>query len=614
MARSSRAPWLQRIRAFLHPSIDRADPEERFRLRVIRTQAQVTSAAFFVPIVIYLLGVADKPSPTYLVVIAVLAGLMTISCLWLLRRGAHRASHFLIPVGFLLPDVVLLFGLTVELIYPVLIIMLYAMLLLPPWANVALHAIHLGIIATAVAVTDTYTLFPPDGDVNGGHYFSTYLILHTIATVYTANFRIHLRDVTEQLRARSRELAYLNEHLEDELQRRTEQLEHQQDELSRRRRAEVVANVASGIAHDIRNILGILQVNMDVLEMRPSLDPASDPPEAKEARTRIHRALHRGRELVERMFAVVRHDPLVREPFEVRAMFDAVVDLARSTLPAHVRLVQEHACPDAVVVGDRAQLEQVFLNLVSNAVAAIGDEPGEIRIASRLEGTTLRIDVVDTGAGIPPHALDRIFEPFFTTKPGGRGTGLGLAQVRRIVEEHEGTIDVSSTLDVGTTFRIALPASAGRNAPVAAPLALRPVATGSRRPVTVLAEDEDDIAEVVASTLPATTVVRARNVREAVAAVTSPAHRVELLILDLTLPGGSGRHVFEEARRVDPNLPVLVTTGRLESPDLDALREAPDVAFLAKPFTLRELRSAVARMIGRRLARVEPSAAASDPP
>ncbi|RMG99128.1 MAG: response regulator [Deltaproteobacteria bacterium] len=589
---------LQRLRAFLHPSIDRADPEERFRLRVIRTQAQVTSAAFFIPVVIYLLGVADKPSPTYLIVIAIAAGLMTISCLWLLRKRAHRASHFLVPVAFLLPDVVLPFGLTVELIYPVLIIMLYAMLLLPPWANVALHTIHLSIIAGFIAFTDTYSLFPPGGNVNATHYFSTYLILHAIGTVYTVNFRIHLRGVTEELRERSQELAYLNAHLEDELQRRTEQLEHQQDELSKRRRAEVVATIASGIAHDLRNMLGILQVNMDVVEMRASHHGTVADPQAAEARKRIHRALDRGRQLVERMFAAVRHDPLVRSPVTVEALFEELVDLARSTLPAHVRLVQEHACPQAVVEADQAQLEQVFLNLIRNAVAAIGDDPGEIRIASHVDDGRLHIVVVDTGGGIPPHHLERIFDPFFTTKPRGRGTGLGLAQARRIIEEHDGTIEAESIVDVGTTFRISLPLAAAPSSPKR----LRSGDTDGSNPVTILAEDEDDIAEVIASTLPATQVVQVRNVREAIRAVTDPTRNVTLLILDLTLAGGSGVHVFEAARRVRPDLPVIVTTGRLESPDLDRLRSAPHTAFLSKPFHLRDLRAAVARMVGRRIA------------
>ncbi len=597
MGRSKLDRIARSLRRFLHPPIDRADPEERFRLRVIRTQAQVTSAAFFIPLIVYALGLVNSSGARYLLMVAAASGTMTLVFLWLLRKGAHRASQFLVPVAFLLPDVVLPFGLTVELVYPVLIIMVYALLLLPTAANVVLHGIHLSIIAGFIAFTDTYSLFPPEGDINGTHYFSTYLVLHAIGVAYTVNFRIHMEAVNRELREQSRELAYLNEHLEDELLRRTEQLERQQDELSRRRRAEVVANIASGIAHDISNLLGILRVNVDVLDMYAGHRTGPIPEEERQARRRIHGALERGRQLVERIYATVRHEPLAKERFTVRDLFDGVIDLARSTQPANVRLVQEHQAPDTALLGDRAQLEQVFLNLVRNAFAAIGDEPGEVRLSSRVRGKEVRVEVVDTGAGIAPTHLPHIFDPFYTTKPQGQGTGLGLAHARRIVEEHDGTIEVESQVDVGTTFTVTLPRASDPQAPASDP---GPQPVGAAKVVTILAEDEDDIAEVVAGSLPATHVVRARTVREALRALRSQAHAVELLVLDLTLPGGSGREVFYEARRLVPDLPVLITTGQLEGGGLQALLAEPNTAYLAKPFSLRDLRAAVARMMGMR--------------
>ncbi len=260
----------------------------------------------------------------------------------------------------------------------------------------------------------------------------------------------------------------------------------------------------------------------------------------------------------------------------------------------------------ATVRGDRAQLEQVLVNLLVNAIHAIGDEPGEIRILVTVQTPgRVEIQVLDTGCGVAPDLLDRIFEPFFTTKPPGIGTGLGLAQVRRVVAEHGGTVELRSEHGAWTAVTLDLPAWTAAERPTPRPISRSVPARTPRPRVTnhtphiLLAEDEDDIAEVIVAALPAAEILRVRDGKAALAKIAALDRTLDLLIVDLTLPAGTGRAVFDAARARWPEIPVLVASGHVGSDDLQDILAYPGTAFLSKPFSLRDLRGTVARMLGR---------------
>lgn len=128
-------------------------------------------------------------------------------------------------------------------------------------------------------------------------------------------------------------------------------------------------------------------------------------------------------------------------------------------IPTTVTVTEDHA-PLPEIECNTSQLNQVFLNLINNAAQAMDGQPGTITVRSRAEGAGVRIEVSDTGSGIPPEVLPHIWETYFTTKPAGEGTGLGLPIARTIVEEHGGTIAVETELGRGTTFIVRLPAAA----------------------------------------------------------------------------------------------------------------------------------------------------------
>ncbi len=376
--------------------------------------------------------------------------------------------------------------------------------------------------------------------------------------------------------------------------------EDHQQELSRGRKADALAAVAGGMAHDINNLMAVIQVNSELLESKMGHDSRRDAEESRTIMARIQRAVRRGEALTQRMLGVVLQESVDTEPVAPTELVEAVVDMIRSTLPAHIRIIVEGRIDEEIVEGDRTQLEQVVMNLLVNSVHAIGSEPGEIRVSVyKSADDRVYFRVADTGCGISRELRKRVFEPFFSTKPRGLGTGLGLAQVERVVAEHGGEVTLQSEEGVGTSITLGFPrcyptpCRPAPGPPVTLPLEAGP-AGAIEMPRILLAEDEDDIAEVIVAALPAANVVRCRDAEAAVQAVSGAPRRFDLLLLDLTLPLGSGKAVFAAARARWPDLPVVVTTGYVGGNDLQSILAQAHTTYLRKPFSLRELRGAVA--------------------
>ena len=245
------------------------------------------------------------------------------------------------------------------------------------------------------------------------------------------------RDITEARAAEERQR---------ELER---QLRHSQ-------RLEALGTLAGGIAHDLNNTL------MPVVALPSRLiQRLADHPALQSQLRLIEQAGIHARELVKQILSFSRKDGLARERLVLPAFIEELLPLLRSSSPSTVRLEFEKPAPPLAVMADSGQLRQVLVNLVANAVHAIGGAQGTITLAverARLaHAEAARIGVRDTGCGMSQQTLDRIFEPFFTTKLPGEGTGLGLAVVHGIVTNHGGTIRAASRPGEGTSFDITLP-------------------------------------------------------------------------------------------------------------------------------------------------------------
>ena len=239
-------------------------------------------------------------------------------------------------------------------------------------------------------------------------------------------------------------------------------------ELRRSQKMEAIGTLAGGIAHDFNNILGAILGYGELAQHK-----AGESGPLRENLDQVMQAGSRGKRLVEHILAFSRSGVGERLPVHVQSVVEETLDLLAASLPPTIRLEKMLRGADAAVVGDATQLHQVTMNLCTNAVQAMPNggvltvtlermdigEARELSHGTLAPGPYVRLQVTDTGSGIPPAVLERIFDPFFTTKGVGEGTGLGLSLVHGIVADLGGVVDVETREGAGTTFTVWLPAS-----------------------------------------------------------------------------------------------------------------------------------------------------------
>ena len=390
-----------------------------------------------------------------------------------------------------------------------------------------------------------------------------------------------LMDVTERVRAAERE----------------KQLAEQ---LHRAQKMEALGTLAGGIAHDFNNLMAsaLAHVSLLLCEADPS-HPWHEP------LTQIERQIRRGAQLTSRLLAHLRRRPDRKAPVDLNRLVREVLDVFGRTRK-DIRLVTElEAVPP--ILADETQIEQVLLNLFVNAADAMPeggtltvqsrplDLPGEAPTVEAAPGVELA--VADTGVGMTPDVLERIFDPFFTTKEYGRGTGLGLASVFGIVRGHGGRIDVASRPGCGARFTLWFPATeAGAPAePAAAPAPSR----ARRRLTVLLVDDEPAVIESASRMLERLgfSVIRAPGGAEALALFSRHGDEIDLVVLDVVMPGTGGEAVYRRIREMRPETRILVASGYdLGGKMTPLLRKGRD-GFIQKPFDLQELSQAIAAVL-----------------
>jgi PAS domain S-box-containing protein len=369
--------------------------------------------------------------------------------------------------------------------------------------------------------------------------------------------------------------------------------------VERAQRLESLGVLAGGIAHDFNNLLAGILGNAELL-----FETARD--EARESAQAIVTAAERAAALTRQMLAYAgQRDFGHREPVdlgvvvrELRALLHAVL-----SKKARFEIVIE---PDSVVLGDRATLGQVIMNLLANASDALGDAPGEIHVRARrvrevdarwdaAQGATVRpgewvlVEIEDTGAGMDEATRGRVFEPFFSTKE--RGHGLGLAACLGIVSAHGGAVLVESELGHGSRFSLLLPATVVP--PPAEPAAAPPAAIA---PCTVLVVDDEALVRTQLRRtleLRGYGVVEAPDGRSALAHLAGGAPRPDVVILDMTMPDLDGAEVLRRLRAAGERVPVVVSSGYLDVSIDRRLPRGEFQGFLAKPYGATDLVNAI---------------------
>ncbi len=368
---------------------------------------------------------------------------------------------------------------------------------------------------------------------------------------------------------------------------------------------ESLAILASGVAHDVNDTLQGIMGNASLAKR---LLPEDAPP--RELLARIESSVGEAAQLADQMLALAGRRLLRKGPIDLAALLADHAPLLQSMLPPQVRLTVDVEPALPAVEGDELQLRQALSALVANAGEAIFEPVGEVSIRVRrgsgrsassgerlvpapVEGPVVCLEVADTGCGMDEATLARIFDPFFTTKMAGHG--LGLPALLGIMRAHGAAIAVESEPNRGARVRLFLPILDGGARAGAGPRG----ADGPESGVILVADDQDYVREVVATMLQSEgySVLQAEDGLQAVQLVRDRPGRVALALVDYMMPRMNGLEAAAEMRRLEPEMPVILSSGFCEPEAVGDALGNEICAFLHKPYRLAELAATIARVL-----------------
>jgi CheY-like chemotaxis protein len=369
---------------------------------------------------------------------------------------------------------------------------------------------------------------------------------------------------------------------------------------------EAIGQLAGGVAHDFNNILTVIHGHASLLAAS-SLDEHG----ARSAH-QITQAAERAAGLTRQLLTFSRRQLIQPKRLDMNKIVGNMTDMLGRILGEDVTLQLNYSNAPATVEADAGMMEQVLLNLAVNARDAMprgGQLSVRIAIVDVSEdhvqhhpeartGRFVCFSKTDTGTGIPPENLSRIFEPFFTTKEVGKGTGLGLATVYGIVKQHQGWVEVESTVGKGTTFRIYIPFVGEEQTPAETPATQVTVRGGTE--TILLVEDEKPVRDLVARVLEKNgyKVMHAGTGSEAIEVWRAHKDEIHLLLTDLIMPGiMNGRELAEALWLERPKLKVIFTSGYSADIVGKDFKIESDLNFLQKPYHPQTLALAVRRCL-----------------
>ncbi len=365
-------------------------------------------------------------------------------------------------------------------------------------------------------------------------------------------------------------------------------------------RMATVGALAAGMAHEINNPLTHLIGGLEQVQRLLATDAPLTPKESSILKDKVHLLLKsslRISEIVKDLNLFSRNDHEDLEPVDVRHAIETIFPFVQIEIKNRARLITDF---DEVpfCIANEGRLGQVFLNLIVNALQAMPAETADqntlyLSIKSR-DSKTVEIEVRDNGVGIAPENLKKIFQPFFTTKPIGTGTGLGLSICFNLIQKFKGEIQVHSQLNVGTSFKVLLPAALPSEA--RSHTSATPKRNLSRK-VILIVDDEEEIRDLIASEFENEhEVLTAKNGFSALEILNSRASDVHLILCDLIMPGLSGTELFAKSVSTWPEISqkFLFLTGGAINPEAQTFIQQRPKQVLLKPFSLSQLRDVIA--------------------
>jgi nitrogen-specific signal transduction histidine kinase/CheY-like chemotaxis protein len=364
-----------------------------------------------------------------------------------------------------------------------------------------------------------------------------------------------------------------------------------EDDVLRSQRTETIGRLAGGIAHDLNNVLSPILVTASMLAECVDDDLREDV-------ELIEDSARRGAAMVNQLLTFARGRETMRTSIDAREAVADVVRLMRETFPKSIDVAVEIE-GEPTVHADPTQLDQVLTNLAVNARDAL-PAGGQItfRVRERfvaeprdggLAGSYVIFEIEDDGIGIKPEDMPSIFDPYFTTKPHGHGTGLGLSTSQGIVRGHGGFISVESTLNEGTKISAHFPSSTP-TLDLESSVVQDSESTEKLAGQILVVDDEEAILRAATRTLELAgfEVVTARNGAEGIATFVQ-TDDVDLVITDVMMPQMGGHSTITAVRALNPEIPIIVWSGRVEQEALDEIRAEGIQGFLPKPFAMNDL-------------------------
>ncbi len=379
-----------------------------------------------------------------------------------------------------------------------------------------------------------------------------------------------------------------------------------QTQLFQAQKLQALGTLAGGLAHDFNNILTGILGHAELLKLDAELSP-----QQQASLDVIHQATLRAQDLVQRIMTFSCKQPPNRKALDLGKLIPEVLRLMRPSIPVTVAIETRIDPRVPTLQADAGQMQQVLVNLCTNAVQAMGENGGQLRIhldrfevreplsgqlESLREGSYARLTISDTGPGMDVSTLNRVFEPFFTTKPPGVGSGLGLAVVHGIVQNHDGAIAVHSQPGNGASFEVYLPISPTFQPVEEIPQTSVPRGNGEE---ILFVDDEPMVVNLAVNMLdrlgykprPFT------NPLQALAVFRAAPQRFGGMVTDLIMPQLSGTDLARQVRLVRGDLPIILTSGFSGAIDSSSAHDLGFESILGKPFTLKTLADALYRAI-----------------
>ncbi|MGD9248591.1 MAG: ATP-binding protein, partial [Desulfobacteraceae bacterium] len=380
-----------------------------------------------------------------------------------------------------------------------------------------------------------------------------------------------------------------------------------EQQLIQSQKMEAIGTLAGGIAHDFNNVLAAI---MGYVEL--AMFDASPGSKVCQELDQVLKASRRAAELVRQILTFSRKTGQERQALDPKPLVGEALKMIRATLPTTIDIRQRLDTDGAKIVANATQLHQVIMNLCTNAAHAMEDSGGTLEVGLEKREITgadagrhgvtpghyLQISISDTGPGISPALQQRIFDPYFTTKAQGKGTGLGLAVARGIVQSHGGAIHVESQVDKGACFNVLFPLTCVPAASSSEKNQLLPTGTAS----VLFVDDEPVLTELGEQMLSRLgyRVTCCEEPQEALKLFRKDPYQFDLVITDTTMPNMTGDILASRMLAIRPDIPVFLCTGYSEQITPEKASRIGIAAFLMKPLSISDLAFSLRRTLDER--------------